>query len=53
MERYNDEKKELLMRVVKEIGYDPERIPPNLRYSDRRKVRAASVKINKIISHKN
>ena len=38
------------MRVVKEIRYDPERIPPNLRYFDRNKVRAATVKINKIVS---
>ena len=49
-ERYNEEEKELLMRVVKEIRYDPERIPPNLRYIDRKKVRAATVNINKIIS---
>ena len=28
--KYNEEEKELLMRVVKEIRYDPERIPPNL-----------------------
>ena len=49
MERYNEEEKELLMRVVKEIRYDPERIPPNLRYIDR-KVREATVKINKIVS---
>ena len=50
MERYNEEEKELLMRVVKEIRYDPERIPPNLRYTDRMKVRAATAKINKIAS---
>ena len=50
MERYNEEEKELLMRVVKEIRYDPERIPPNLRYIDRKKVRAATVKITKIES---
>ena len=50
MERYNEEVKELLMRVVKEIRYDPERIPPNLRYTDRKKVRAATAKINKIAS---
>ena len=50
MERYNEEEKELLMRVVKEIRYDPERIPPNLRYTDRKKVRAATAKINKIAS---
>ena len=50
LERYNEEEKELLMRVVKEIRYDPERIPPNLRYIDRKKVRAATVKITKIES---
>ena len=50
MERYNEEEKELLMRVAKEIRYDPERIPPNLRYNDRKKVREATVKINKIVS---
>ena len=49
-ERHNEKEKELLMRVVKEIRYDPERIPPNLRYFDRNKVRAATVKINKIVS---
>ena len=50
MERYNDEEKELLMRVAKEIRHDPERISPNLKYIDRKKVRAATVKINKIVS---
>ena len=49
IERYNEEEKELLMRVAKEFRYDSERIPPNLRYIDRRKVRAATVKINKIV----
>ena len=38
------------MRVAKEIRYDPERIPPNLGYIDRKKVRVATVKINKIVS---
>ena len=50
MERYNEEEKELLMRVAKEIRYDPERIPPNLRYIDRKKVREATVKISKVVS---
>ena len=49
-EKYNEEEKELLMRVRKEIRYDPEKIPPNLRYIDRKKVREATVKINKIAS---
>ena len=50
MERYNKEEKEMLMRVMKEIRYDPERIPPNLRYIDRKKVGPATVKISKIVS---
>ena len=50
MEGYNEEEKELLMRVAKEIRYDPGRIPPNLRYTDMKKVREATVKINKIVS---
>ena len=36
--------------MVKEIRYGPGRIPPNLRYIDRKKVRAATVKITKIES---
>ena len=40
----------MLMRVVKEIRFDPERIPLNLRYIDRKKVRAATVKINEGVS---
>ena len=50
MEKYNEGEKELLMRVMKEVRYDLERIPPNLRYIDKKKVRAATVKINKIVS---
>ena len=50
MESYNEEEKELLMRVAKEIRYDPERMPPNLRYIHRKKVRAATVKISKTVS---
>ena len=50
IESYNEEEKELLMRMVKEIRYEPERIPPNLRYIFTKKVRAATVKINKIVS---
>ena len=38
------------MRVAKGIKYDLERIPPNPRYIDRKKVRKATVKINKIVS---
>ena len=50
MERYNEEEKELLKGEVKEIKYDLERISPNLRYIDRKKVRAATVKISKFVS---
>ena len=50
MESYNEQEKELLMKVAKETRYESERIPPNLRYIDRKKVRAATVKINKIVS---
>ena len=50
MERYNEEEKELLTTVVKEIRYDPDRILPNLSCLDRKKVRAATVKINKIVT---
>ena len=50
MERYSEAEKEMLIRVAKEIRYDPERIPPNLRYIDKKKVRAATVKINKFVS---
>ena len=31
MEKYNEEENELLIRVVKDIRYDPETIPPTLR----------------------
>ena len=31
MERCNEEEKKLLIRVVKEVRYDPETIPPSLR----------------------
>ena len=50
MERYSEEEKELLMRVAKEIRYDPKIIPPNLKYTDRKKVIEATLKINKIQS---
>ena len=38
------------MRVVNKIRYVPERTRPNLRYFDRKKNRAATVKISKIVS---
>ena len=49
MESCNEKEKELLVRVVKVIRCDLEMISPNLRYVDR-SVRAATVKINKIVS---
>ena len=48
MERCNEEEKELLMRLVKEIRYHPERISANLRYINRKKVRAATMKITRL-----
>ena len=50
MKRCSEEEKELLRRMVKEIRCDPEKIPPILRYIDRKKVRAATANINKIVS---
>ena len=50
IKRYNKQKTKLLMTVVKEIRYDPMRIPPNLRYIDRKKVRAATARVKKIVS---
>ena len=41
MESLSGGEKERLMRVVKKIRRDPERILANLRYIDRKKVRAA------------
>ena len=38
------------MRVVNKIRYVPERTRPNLRYFDRKKNRAATVKISEIVS---
>ena len=48
MERCNEEEKELLMRLVKEIRYHPERISSNLKYIDRKKVRAATMKTTRL-----
>ena len=50
MESCNEEEKEPLLRLVKEIRCDPERILPNLGYFEKKKVRAATVKVNKIVS---
>ena len=50
IERYDEEEKELLRKVLNEIRQNPEKIPPNLRYNDRKKVRAATMKVNKVIA---
>ena len=47
MESCMKEEKELLMRVVREIRSDPERIPSNPRYIDKKKVITATLKISK------
>ena len=47
MESCMKEEKELLMRVVREIRSDPERIPSNPRYIDKKKVITANLKISK------
>ena len=49
-ENCNEEEKKLLMRLVKEIRFDPERTSPNPRYIDKKKVKTATVKIKKILS---
>ena len=50
IERYDDEEKELLRKVLNEIRQNPGKIPPNLRYNDRKKVKAATMKVNKVIA---
>ena len=50
IERYDEEEKELLRKVLNEIRQNPEKIPPNLRYNDRKKVKAAAMKVKKVIA---
>ena len=50
IERYDEEEKELLRKVLNEIRQNPEKIPPNLTYNDRKKVKAATRKVNKVIA---
>ena len=50
VEGFGDEEKYLLKDVLNNIENNPDKIPPNLRYSERKKVKAAASKINKIIS---
>ena len=49
IERYNEEEKELLRKVLNEIRQNPEKIP-NLRYNNRKKVKAATMKVSKVIA---
>ena len=50
IKRYDEEEKELLRKVLNEIRQNPEKIPSNLRYNDRKKVKAATMKVNKVIA---
>ena len=50
IERYDEEEKELLRKVLNEVRQNPEKISPNLRYNDRKKVKAAKMKVNKVIA---
>lgn len=46
----DEEEKELIRKVLNEIRKKTDKIPPNLRYNDRRKVKAATMKVNKVIA---
>ena len=50
IERYGKEEKELLRKVLNEIRQNPEKILQNLRYNDRKKVKAATMKVKKVIA---
>ena len=50
IERYDEEEKKLLRKVLNKIRQNPEKIPPNLRYNDRKKVKATTMKVNKVIA---
>ena len=50
IERYDEEEKELLRKVFNENRQNPEKIPPNLRYNDRKKVKEATMKVKKVIA---
>ena len=50
IERCDEEEKELLRKVLNEIRQNPEKIPPNPRYNNRKKVKAATMKVNKVIA---
>ena len=42
--------KRVLRKVLNEIRQNPEKVPPNLRYNDSKKVKAATMKVNKVIA---
>ena len=46
IERYDEEEKELLRKVLNDIRQNPEKISPNLRYNEGKKIKAATVKVN-------
>ena len=48
IERYDEEEKELLRKVLNEIRQNPEKIPSD--HNDRKKVKAATMKFNKVIA---
>ena len=50
IKRYDEEEKELLRKVLNEIRQNPEKILPNLRYNDRKKVKATTMKVNNVIA---
>ena len=50
IENYNDTEKEILRKVLNEIRHNPEKNPPNLGYNDRKEVKNATVKVNKVIA---
>ena len=47
---FEDEEKELLKDVINNIRNNPDKNSPNLRYIERKKVKVATNKINKVIS---
>ena len=46
IERYDEEEKELLRKVLNEIRQNPEKISPNLRYNEGKKIKTATMKVN-------
>ena len=48
-EGYGKEDKEVLKKMLYAIRNSPHKIPPNLRYMDRKKVKLTTSRVNKII----